>query len=215
MRISWIRIPIGTLAIIAAVTMLLMTGKAWAASSTAATAPGSNITRTSAINVPNHTTINHATLFQCPALNCNQGQVVSTNDDVWDKCWANQSTPWGGRWTIVHNAQNGHVGWMSSYFLWIQPDEGCHEPSRYRAYGNVTINTASLFQCPNVQCNQGVANPIDSLTIFCWALPYSPWGNAWYLVWNNSNGHVGWISGNFIRFEHSSPTDVLRCGGVM
>jgi hypothetical protein len=43
-------------------------------------------------------------------------------------------------------------------------------------YSRVTINNASLFQCPGTHCNQGIAQPPDPLTDFCYIPVETPWG---------------------------------------
>ncbi|HEY1175074.1 MAG TPA: hypothetical protein VGF17_02875 [Phytomonospora sp.] len=69
----------------------------------------------------------------------------------------------------------------------------------------VTIPKASLFQCPADFCNQGVANPTDTVSLIC-KIPGSttPWGGTWSLVLNHANYHVGFISDRFLEFPVTS-----------
>ncbi|MEV0648288.1 hypothetical protein AB0I28_23780 [Phytomonospora sp. NPDC050363] len=72
----------------------------------------------------------------------------------------------------------------------------------------VTIPTASLFQCPAATCNQGVADPGDDVADLCY-LPGSttPWGGVWDLVLNHANNHVGFISNTYL----TSPQNPAHC----
>jgi len=68
-----------------------------------------------------HISIPTASLFQCPASNCNQGIANAnwpTKDDIADICYMpNTTTPWGGNWNLVLNHANNQVGFISTAFV--------------------------------------------------------------------------------------------------
>lgn len=73
------------------------------------------------VGVGVHVSIPTASLFQCPASNCNQGIANAnwpTRDDVADICYMpNTTTPWGGHWNLVLNHANNQVGFISTVFI--------------------------------------------------------------------------------------------------
>lgn len=173
------------------------------------------------------TTINHASLFQCPhavigdpAHSCNQGEVPNGvpsghPDDVAAICEDRTSgaSPWGQPWNLVLDHANLHVGYIDHQFLVSQngatfPTDVCDD------VGNgvfATINHASLFQCPRAvigdpahSCNQGeIVNGLpsghpDEATAICQLNINSPWGHHWWLVIDNANQHVGFIDSGFL-----------------
>lgn len=64
----------------------------------------------------------------------------------------------------VVNSTNGHTGFVHDVWLGEKASVEC---TSYGRGTRVTIRTASLFQCPYENCNQGVANPEDDVTTAC------------------------------------------------
>ncbi|GIG71546.1 hypothetical protein [Phytomonospora endophytica] len=190
---------------IAVVAMFVAGAVGFIAPSNAAADPGD--VGVNGIGVGVHVTINNASLFQCPATNCNQG-TAQPADDVADICHVPVSPPqWGGLWNLVLNHSNSNqVGWISSTFLrGTLSGDNCEGMPRNT---QVTINNASLFQCPASNCNQGTAQPAHHLKDLCYVPLSTPWGNYWHLVLNYTNSlQVGWISGTFLL----GPLTQTRC----
>lgn len=72
-----------------------------------------------------YTTINTASLFQCPYTSCNQGIVANGipsghPDDVAAICQMPFNSPWGHHWTLVLNHANNQVGFIDIGFLRAQ-----------------------------------------------------------------------------------------------
>src|SRR5207237_49962 len=100
-------------------------------SSVSAIAPAANESAAAPAGIGNgvFTTINTASLFQCPVavighpeLSCNQGMVVNGTpsghpDDVVAICLIGQTSPWGHPWTLVLNHANDQVGFIDFGFL--------------------------------------------------------------------------------------------------
>lgn len=179
------------------------------------------------VGYPVWTTINQASLFQCPhavignaARSCNQGVVANgrpsgRSDDVTSICRVavpGVRSPWGGEWRLVLNRANNHVGFIDDKFLVKR--EAIVDKTDCRRVGNgvfTTINRASLFQCPRAvigdparSCNQGVvakgrpAGRADDVAAICRLKSRSPWRHDWWLVLNHANNHVGFIDSGFV-----------------
>lgn len=61
-------------------------------------------------------TITTATLFQCPARNCNQG-LAYNNHYLADICYVVRSDPWGPYWDLIYDANNDEVGYINEAWL--------------------------------------------------------------------------------------------------
>ena len=85
------------------------------------TATPSQAVGVTGVGVGVHVSIPTASLFQCPATNCNQGMANAnwpTKDDIADICYMpNTTTPWGGNWNLVLNHANNQVGFISTAFV--------------------------------------------------------------------------------------------------
>jgi hypothetical protein len=175
---------------------------------------------------PVSTTINTASLFQCPwavigGPSCNQGVVVNGTpsghpDDVWSLCRdarVGVTSPWGHAWRLVLNHANDQVGYIDSGFLVNRIGVIDTTDCRGVGYGvYTTINHASLFQCPwavigGPSCNQGeVVNGFfsghpDDVAAICRLSANSPWGHPWWLVLNHANLQVGFIDSGFLTSQ--------------
>lgn len=53
---------------------------------------------------------------------------------------------------------------------------------------------ATLYQCPDPQCNKGTADPGQALSALC----YWPNDNQWNWVVNHTNGHTGYVRSEFL-----------------
>ncbi len=66
------------------------------------------------------------------------------------------------------------------------------------------IPTASIFQCPETNCNQGevpndgASGHPDDVAAICILPTNSPWGNPWTLVLDHSNNETGFLDLGFI-----------------
>jgi hypothetical protein len=185
--------------------------------------PGHHGTRSRAVHpdvagvgVGVYTTINYASLFQCPDRQCNQGVVTHAfSDDVAAICDYESLSPWGHDWVLVFNHANNQVGYIDAGFLSLQfqGENGTLDGCGTNVSGadtmvdlHTTINNASLFQCPYVAngravCNQGVVNTANDDVAGVCALPlHSPWGHNWILVMNRTfnNHEVGFMDAGFL-----------------
>jgi hypothetical protein len=160
-----------------------------------------------------NTTINNASLFQCPSLGCNQGVVVNGiippdgADPVSAICSLNFVIPPPVD-TLVVNKVNLHVGFINHIYL---------TPSPAVPFCNVTgiarrtlIPKLSLFQCPNLGCNQGVVEEyftlVRAICTLAFNTPPALGGHRWVLVYNPVNSHVGFVDQGYLD---GPPTPVL------
>lgn len=96
--------------------------------------------------------------------------------------------------------------------LTTAPVTGQAEPVGALAWQEVrvTINRASLFQCPSANCNQGEASTSHVVQLYCKLSDTSPM----MLVHNQTNGHVGWIDFQWlIQPTGERPTVPPNCLG--
>lgn len=159
-------------------------------------------------------TINTATLFQCPVYKCNRGNIAwglpsGHPDDVAAVCqipgggaWPNASD----NWVLAYDHIDQNVGFIDSGLLVAQ--NGTFVPPSCDSAGvgeESSINTATLFQCPDTaHCNQGEitygipsGNP-DAVAGFCYLPIRSPWGGDWALALDHHNDEVGFIDLQFL-----------------
>jgi hypothetical protein len=139
-------------------------------------------------------TINRASLFQCPATNCNQGEA-SPPDDL--QLWCKLAE--GTRWYLVQNMSNGHVGWIDWSWLRARGTNELPTPPPNclgTGIGDHVVVATTLYQCPGTNCNRGQAAPSDNIAVLCQLL-----GTGWRFVVNQTNAHVGLIQRSYLDWD--------------
>lgn len=72
---------------------------------------------------------------------------------------------------------------------------------------HLTIQYATIFQCPGEWCNKGQINSVnEDIADICYLPIDTPWGDYWHLVLNHANNHVGFITGRFLYQRITDPT---------
>jgi hypothetical protein len=140
-----------------------------------------------------HTTINTASLFQCPNRVCNQGVVSSTSDAVYDLCFLTDNQPsfGGGDWNLVYNPVDNQVGFIAGHWLTGDLTTVNCETNPNLGIFNLTVNGNPVFldQCPDFTCNQGLIGQHGAALDICVAP--SADGLIWDLYINLVNLQVG------------------------
>ncbi|SDN12355.1 hypothetical protein SAMN04488074_13533 [Lentzea albidocapillata subsp. violacea] len=122
------------------------------------------------------------TLYQCPALFCNKGEVLP-GQALGEICIMDAE---GYGWALVYNRANGHTGFVNRLRLkHPDPQIQCKDVGQY----GYVVQDATLYQCPATHCNKGVAEAYDHLRVEC----YIDVNDGWYWIWvyNASNHHEG------------------------
>jgi hypothetical protein len=123
------------------------------------------------------------TLYQCPATICNQGQAYPGNN-LAEVCTLGSG---GTTWGLVFNRANLHTGFIPiSQLIYADPPQSCNSVG---VGGGVTAK-ATLYQCPDLNCNQGQAYPGNDIGFICYLGSGSTY---WLWALNHANNHEGFI----------------------